>query len=94
MRRSIIEMKIDILNALFVTNKSLKLTHLTLKTNMNGDITKEMLNQLVAKGLVSSNNVVSPNKTYTKRTNGIIYTITPLGVETIHVFNKISPLLL
>ena len=53
MRRSNIEMEIDILNALSRT-KSLRVTHIMYRANVNCTVLKEKLANLEEKGLVKS----------------------------------------
>ena len=77
MKRSNLEMEIDILRALSRT-KSLRVTHIMYRANVNCTVLKEKLTNLEEKGLVKSiwlhkNHLRAPGK------DRAFYTITPQG---------------
>ena len=77
MKRSQFEMEIDILRALSRT-KSLRVTHIMYRANVNCTVLKEKLTNLEEKGLVKSiwlhkNHLRAPGK------DRAFYTITPEG---------------
>jgi len=83
MRRSLLEIEIDVLNAL---RQPEKLTRLTYKTNYNASNMKILLRNMIAKGLVETRG--APGKTKDSR---VQYVLTDRGRE---AANQINHLLL
>ena len=79
MRRSKLEIHIDILEALVFKGK-LRLTHLMYKSNVNCCVLKEQLEFLIKNGLVEE-------KMLKKRT---IYAITSRGLQVLKTFREIK----
>ena len=80
MRRSKLEVYIDILNVL-ATKGHLKLTHIMYKSNVNCKVLKEQLEFLVKNRFVEER---------TLRNERTVYGITPKGTQILRVFGEIK----
>jgi len=80
MRRSKLEMYIDILDVLAFKGP-LKLTHIMYKSNVNCNVLKSQLDFLV------KNNLVQERRLQKER---IVYAITPKGMSTLKAFTQIK----
>jgi predicted transcriptional regulator len=80
MRRSKVEMYLDILTVLSRTGPS-KLTHIMYKSNVNYSVLKEYLDFLTKQGLVAEKSVGKRRA---------IFEITNLGLKTIEEFNHLK----
>ena len=83
MRRSKLEMYIDILKVL-THNGPLKLTHVMYKTNVNCSVLKEYLNFLIKQGLIE------------KRSTGkarVIFATTQRGITVLKYFRELKEVL-
>lgn len=80
MRRSKLEMYIDILNVL-ANQDSLKLTHLMYKSNINCSILKEYLSFLTKQSLVEERTVGKGR---------VVYAITQKGVTVLKCFRELK----
>ena len=83
MRRSNIEMYVDVLKVL-AQRGPLKLTHVMYKANMNCKLTTEYLGLLKKQGLVEE-------KTAGK--NNIIYAVTARGISVLKTFKELNEVL-
>jgi predicted transcriptional regulator len=80
MRRSKIEMYIDILKVL-AHNGPLKLTHLMYKANINCSVLKEYVDFLVKQKLVEGEKISKERR---------VYKITPRGMKALGFFRELS----
>ena len=80
MRRSKLEMYIDILQVLAFKGQ-LKLTHIMYKSNVNCKVLKSQLDFLLKNGLVEERIL---------RKEKIVYAITPKGMSTLKAFTQIK----
>ena len=83
MRRSKLEMEIDILNML-AQKGPLKVTHLMYKTNVNCDVLSKNLVILIKQGLIQMRNVGRGNR---------VYSITGLGLTLLKNWKGIKQML-
>jgi len=83
MRRSKLEMYIDILKVL-AHKGPLKLTHIMYKANVNCSVLKQYLEFLIGQGLVEE-------KTIGKKR--IVYAITPRGITVLKYFRELKVML-
>ena len=83
MRRSKLEMYIDILNVL-AHRGPLKLTHVMYKANVNCNILKEYLDFLIKKGLIEK-------RTITKMR--VVFAITQRGINALKYFHELTQVL-
>ncbi|MGQ9460659.1 MAG: winged helix-turn-helix domain-containing protein [Candidatus Bathyarchaeaceae archaeon] len=83
MRRSKLEMYIDILKVL-AHKGPLKLTHIMYKANVNCSVLKQYLDFLIAQSLVEE-------KTIGKKR--IVYAITPRGITVLKYFRELKVML-
>ena len=81
MRRSKLEVYIDILGVLAATKGHLKLTHIMYKSNVNCKVLKEQLEFLVKNRFVEER---------TLRNERTVYGITPKGTQILRVFGEIK----
>jgi predicted transcriptional regulator len=80
MRRSKLEMYIDILTVL-AHKGPLKLTHIMYKANVNCSVLKEYLNFLLKQGLVEERTV---------RKQGLVYVVTQRGITVLKYFKELK----
>jgi predicted transcriptional regulator len=80
MRRSKLEMYIDILQVLSMKGQ-LKLTHIMYKSNVNCSVLKEQLEFLI------KNNLVEERKLRREKT---VYAVTPRGIHILKAFGEIK----
>ena len=80
MRRSKLEIYIDILNVLALKGQ-LKLTHIMYKSNVNCKVLKEQLEFLIKNGLVEER-ILRKERT--------VYAITPKGIQVLKFFREIE----
>jgi predicted transcriptional regulator len=80
MRRSKLEIYIDILNVLALKGQ-LKLTHIMYKSNVNCKVLKEQLEFLIKNGLVEEKIL---------RKERVVYGITPKGSQVLKYFREIE----
>ena len=82
MRRSKLEMHVDILKAL-ARHGPLKLTHIMYKANINCSILKQYLNFLIQHNLVEE-------QTYEKRNKTTVYAIRERGLTVLKYFRELT----
>ena len=80
MRRSKLEMYIDILKVLAL-NGPLKLTHIMNKANVNGVVLTEYLDSLIEKGLVEERTI---------REGSTVFAVTQRGIDLLKIFRELS----
>ena len=81
MRRSKLELHLDILKALARHSGPLKLTHIMYKTNVNCDTLKQYLDFLIQHNLVEEQ---------TLRKKRVVYTITERGLTVLKYFREVN----
>jgi predicted transcriptional regulator len=80
MRRSKLETYVDVLRILS-TRGPLKLTHVMYKANLNCNITKEMLDFLVQKGLIEERAVGKRR---------VVFAVTESGIRVLKYFHEVK----
>ena len=80
MRRSKLEMYVDILSVL-AHKGPLKLTHVMYKANVNCSVLKENLTFLIKQGLVEER---------TLRKQRVVYAVTPRGITVLKYFKELK----
>ena len=83
MRRSKLEMYIDILKVL-ARHRSLKLTHVMYKANVNCSVLKQSLDFLIQQGLIEEQSFSK------KRTKRVVYMITERGRTVLRYFRELD----
>jgi predicted transcriptional regulator len=83
MRRSKLEMYVDILNVL-AQRGPLKVTHINYETNVNCNVLKEYLNSLIKQGLIEER-VVGKNR--------VVYMVTDRGISVLKFFRELNKVL-
>ena len=85
MRRSKLEMYVDILSVLALRGP-LKLTHVMYKANVNCSVLREYLDFLIKNGLVEERKVQGRKA----RSNRIVYAITQRGITVLKYFRELK----
>ena len=80
MRRSKLEMYVDVLNVL-AQRGPLKLTHIMYKANLNCDVLKECLNFLIKQNLIEERKAGKRN---------VVYANTPRGTQVTKFFKELN----
>ncbi|MGO8805383.1 MAG: winged helix-turn-helix domain-containing protein [Candidatus Bathyarchaeia archaeon] len=80
MRRSKLEMNIDILNTL-AHSGPLKMTHIMHKANVNGSVLKEYLDFLIKQGLVEERTI---------RKSRAVFAVTQRGINVLKHFRELT----
>lgn len=83
MRRSKLEMQVDVLNVLAI-NGPLKLTHIMYKANTNCNILNEYLDSLIKKGLIEKRIIEQEQ---------IVFSVTQRGRTVLNYFRKLTQVL-
>jgi predicted transcriptional regulator len=93
MRRNEVEIKLDILEVL-LRNKSLKLTHIMYKTNVNCSVLKAILKDFTTKGLIVETSLYSRRETGVHNRTRKMFSLTPKGVSVLRWYKEVKDILI